>query len=74
MNLTQAPFDDIHVRKAMNWITDKAALQKAWGGPTPGAIATTSSPTGALQQRASPSTTRTRRPDTPVMSPRRTRR
>jgi peptide/nickel transport system substrate-binding protein len=39
MNLTQAPFDDIHIRKAMNWITDKAALQKAWGGPIPGAIA-----------------------------------
>ncbi len=40
MNLTQPPFDDIHVRKAMNWITDKAALQKAWGGPIPGSIAT----------------------------------
>ncbi len=40
MNLTQAPFDDIHVRKAMNWIMDKAELQKAWGGPIPGSIAT----------------------------------
>src|SRR5262249_60950978 len=40
MNLTQPPFDDVHVRKALNWITDKAALQKAWGGPIPGAIAT----------------------------------
>jgi peptide/nickel transport system substrate-binding protein len=40
MNLTQAPFDDVHVRKAMNWIVDKAALQKAWGGPIPGSIAT----------------------------------
>ncbi len=40
MNLTQPPFDDVHVRKAMNWIMDKAALQKAWGGPIPGAIAT----------------------------------
>jgi peptide/nickel transport system substrate-binding protein len=40
MNLTQAPFDDVHVRRAMNWIVDKAALQKAWGGPIPGAIAT----------------------------------
>jgi len=40
MNLTQAPFDDIHVRKAMNWIVDKNALQKAWGGPIPGSIAT----------------------------------
>jgi peptide/nickel transport system substrate-binding protein len=40
MNLTQPPFDDVHVRKAMNWIIDKAALQKAWGGPIPGTIAT----------------------------------
>jgi peptide/nickel transport system substrate-binding protein len=40
MNLTQAPFDDIHVRKAMNYIIDKSALQKAWGGPIPGSIAT----------------------------------
>ena len=40
MNLTQPPFDDVHVRKALNWITDKAALQKAWGGPIPGSIAT----------------------------------
>jgi peptide/nickel transport system substrate-binding protein len=39
MNLTQPPFDDVHIRRAMNWITDKAALQKAWGGPIPGAIA-----------------------------------
>jgi peptide/nickel transport system substrate-binding protein len=39
MNLTQPPFDDVHVRKAMNWIMDKAALQKAWGGPIPGSIA-----------------------------------
>ena len=40
MNLTQPPFDDVHVRRALNWIIDKAALQKAWGGPIPGAIAT----------------------------------
>jgi peptide/nickel transport system substrate-binding protein len=39
MNLTQPPFDDIHVRKAMNYIVDKAELQKAWGGPIPGSIA-----------------------------------
>jgi peptide/nickel transport system substrate-binding protein len=39
MTLTQPPFDDIHVRKAMNWITDKAALQRAWGGPIRGDIA-----------------------------------
>jgi peptide/nickel transport system substrate-binding protein len=40
MNLTQPPFDDVYVRKAMNYIIDKAALQKAWGGPIPGSIAT----------------------------------
>jgi peptide/nickel transport system substrate-binding protein len=39
MNLTQPPFDDIHVRKAMNWIIDKAALRQTWGGPTVGTIA-----------------------------------
>jgi len=39
MNLTQKPFDDIHVRKAMNWIMDKSSLRKAWGGATAGAVA-----------------------------------
>lgn len=40
MNLTQPPFDDIHVRKAMNYIIDKQALRLAWGGPIEGQIAT----------------------------------
>jgi peptide/nickel transport system substrate-binding protein len=40
MNLTQAPFDDIHVRKAVNLIMDKAGLQQANGGPLFGLIAT----------------------------------
>jgi peptide/nickel transport system substrate-binding protein len=39
MNLTQPPFDDLHVRKAMNYIIDKAALRQTWGGPTVGTIA-----------------------------------
>jgi peptide/nickel transport system substrate-binding protein len=39
MNLTQPPFDDIHVRKAMNWVMDKESLRKAWGGPVAGEIA-----------------------------------
>jgi peptide/nickel transport system substrate-binding protein len=39
MNLTQPPFDDIHVRKAMNLVMDKSALQRAWGGPLRGEIA-----------------------------------
>jgi ABC-type transport system substrate-binding protein len=40
MNLLTPPFDDIHVRKAVNLIIDKSALQKAWGGPIHGQIAT----------------------------------
>ena len=39
MNMTQPPFDDIHVRKAMNFIVDKPSLIKAWGGPTFGKVA-----------------------------------
>jgi peptide/nickel transport system substrate-binding protein len=39
MNLLTPPFDDIHVRKAVNYIIDKAALQKVWGGPIHGSIA-----------------------------------
>jgi peptide/nickel transport system substrate-binding protein len=39
MNLTQPPFDDIHVRKAANWIMDKEGLRRAWGGPPKGEIA-----------------------------------
>ena len=39
MNMTQPPFDDVHVRRAMNWIIDKAALRQIWGGPTVGDIA-----------------------------------
>jgi peptide/nickel transport system substrate-binding protein len=40
MNYLTPPFDDIHVRKAVNLVIDKAALQKAWGGPIHGQIAT----------------------------------
>jgi peptide/nickel transport system substrate-binding protein len=40
MNLTQPPFDDIHVRKAVNLAIDKDSLRRAWGGPVQGDIAT----------------------------------
>jgi ABC-type transport system substrate-binding protein len=40
MNLTQPPFDDIHVRKAMNLIMDKDGLNRAWGGKLQAKIAT----------------------------------
>ena len=39
MNLTRPPFDDVHVRRAMSWVMDKAALREAWGGPLAGSIA-----------------------------------
>ena len=39
MNLTQPPFDNVQVRRAMNWVMDKHALLQAWGGPTVGKIA-----------------------------------
>jgi peptide/nickel transport system substrate-binding protein len=39
MNLTQPPFDDIHVRKAVNLVMDKEGLRRAWGGPLFGEIA-----------------------------------
>lgn len=40
MNLLEPPFDDIHVRKAANFIMDKEGLRRAWGGETVGEIAT----------------------------------
>lgn len=39
MNLTQPPFDDVAVRRAMNWIIDRSALTKAWGGAVSGVAA-----------------------------------
>jgi peptide/nickel transport system substrate-binding protein len=38
MNLTQPPFDDVHVRKAVNWVMDKEGLRRAWGGSSAGEI------------------------------------
>ncbi len=40
MNLGEPPFDDIHVRKAVNLALDKAAILQAWGGAVWGQIAT----------------------------------
>ena len=40
MNLSTPPFDDIHVRRAVNWVINKEAIRKAWGGSLTGVIAT----------------------------------
>jgi peptide/nickel transport system substrate-binding protein len=40
LNFTQPPFDDVHVRKAVNFVMDKSALFQAWGGASSGQIAT----------------------------------
>jgi peptide/nickel transport system substrate-binding protein len=40
MNLTVPPFDDVHVRKAMNLVMDLEGIQRAWGGPVQGTTPT----------------------------------
>lgn len=44
MNPLAPPFDDIHVRKAVNWVIDKAAMVKAYGGSLRAEPATTIEP------------------------------
>ncbi len=44
MNLLTPPFDDVHVRKAMNYVMDKAGLVKAYGGSLHAVPATTVEP------------------------------
>jgi peptide/nickel transport system substrate-binding protein len=53
MNLIVPPFDDVHVRKAVNFVVDKAALLQATGGPTTGAVATTIEPPTVLPDTGS---------------------
>jgi peptide/nickel transport system substrate-binding protein len=38
-NLAEPPFDDIHVRKAVNWAFDKQGWRQLRGGPSTGEIA-----------------------------------
>jgi len=40
MNTAIPPFDDIHVRRAVNYILDKRALRDAHGGPMTGSVMT----------------------------------
>jgi len=48
MDMTQPPFDDIHVRKALNLVMDLEGMQRAWGGPVSGSVATTITPDSVL--------------------------
>jgi peptide/nickel transport system substrate-binding protein len=48
MNWLTPPFDDVHVRKAANFIMDKQGILQAWGGSTVGEIATHNLPPTVL--------------------------
>jgi peptide/nickel transport system substrate-binding protein len=48
MNTTQPPFDDVHIRRAANFVMDREGLRKAWGGAAAGAIATHIAPDAIL--------------------------
>ncbi len=52
MNLTTPPFDDVHVRKALNLVMDLEGIQRSWGGPVQG-----STPTDVLPDTMMPSLT-----------------
>ena len=39
LNLTRPPFDDVHVRRALAWVLDRAAMRDAVGGPLVGELA-----------------------------------
>jgi peptide/nickel transport system substrate-binding protein len=51
MNWITPPFDDIHVRKAVNHAIDKQALLRAWGGQIAGDIATHIAPPTVLNDK-----------------------
>ena len=51
MNLTQPPFDDVHVRRAITWSWTRPLFASAWGGPLAGRIAQHIVPDGLLDGR-----------------------
>ena len=71
-NLAMPPFDDVHVRKAVNWAFDKEGLRQLRGGPPTGEIAGHIIP-NRCRTTCWPTTTRTR-PRTARATSRRRRR
>jgi peptide/nickel transport system substrate-binding protein len=51
MNATVPPFDDVHVRKAVNWVLDRQAILQAQGGTVAGQLATHVIPPTVLNDR-----------------------
>jgi peptide/nickel transport system substrate-binding protein len=51
MNMTVPPFDDVHIRKAVNWVLDRQALLQAHGGPEVVQLATHIIPPTVLNGR-----------------------
>ena len=51
MNLTRPPFDDVHVRRAVNFVMDRVGLRKAWGGAAAGSVATHIAPDAILNNK-----------------------
>ncbi len=48
MDLAVPPFDDLHVRKAVNFVINREGMRKAWGGPLTGVLAKHISPDALL--------------------------
>jgi peptide/nickel transport system substrate-binding protein len=53
MNLFAAPFDDVHVRRAVNYALNKDGVRKAYGGTLRGDIATSIEPPTVLPDSTS---------------------
>ena len=51
MNATVEPFDDVHVRKAVNWVLDRQAILQAEGGTLAAQLATHIMPPTVLNGR-----------------------
>jgi peptide/nickel transport system substrate-binding protein len=54
MNLTEPPFDDVNVRRALNYALDLQGMRRALGGPLVGPIATHVLPDAILDLSATP--------------------